>query len=582
MVSVSDKAVPRDAPDRRSRISLLASCLFLCFQACATVSPEPIPAVAQAANRQNVVVKILAINDFHGQLTTNRRGPRPMGGAAVLASYLRAAQPGDWPERTFIVHAGDHVGASPPESSFFQDEPSIMWLNVLANQYCTYTDRMHPRCNMIGTPGNHKFDEGQTEMIRLIEGGTHRSGPFLQNPYLGARFPYISANVVDKDSREPILPPFVVKEVNGTRLAFIGAVLKETPSLVMSTGIAGLAFLDEAESINRYVRQLRDDQGLRAFVVLIHQGGRQTPYEGTTRPGDLMGGQAIMKIIDRLDDDVDVVVSGHSHEFTNAVVKNRNGKDLLVTQAFASGTAYADIRLMISRRSGEVAEKSAAIVTTYADEGPGLSPDPEVKKLVTQVETQVAPLAMRGIGEAAADIVRAENLAGESALGNLIADAQRAALGTDFAFMNPGGIRTDLRKGSLVFRDLFAVQPFGNSLVRMTLTGHQIYDLLNQQWSNQPPRILNVSGLTYTWDHDRAVGDRVVEVQKNGAPIDRAAVYSVTVNDFLAAGGDNFTVFLKGDRQTIGPIDLKALVAYLQGLPQPFRASIEGRITRRH
>jgi len=289
-----------------------------------------------------------------------------------------------------------------------------------------------------------------------------------------------------------------------------------------------------------------------------------------------------MRIIDRLDDDVDVVVSAHSHAFTNALVKKRSGRVLLLTQAFASGTAYADIRLLITRRSGEVAEKSATIVTTYADEGPGLSPDPEVKRLVTQVETQVAPLAMRVISEAVSDILRAENLAGESALGNLIADAQRQALGTDFAFMNPGGIRTDLPKGSLVYRDLFAVQPFGNSLVRMTLTGDQIYELLNQQWSNQPQRILKVSGLTYTWDNDRPVGDRVVEVRKNGAPIDHAAVYSVTVNDFLAAGGDNFTVFLKGHRQTGGPIDLKALIAYLQGLPQPFGASIEGRITRRN
>jgi 5'-nucleotidase len=398
-------------------------------------------------------VKILAINDFHGQLSAGRRiDRRPVGGAAVLASYLKKAQntPPDSnvPESTLIVHAGDHVGASTPESSFFQDEPSITFLNQLANQHCTYADRMNPQCNLVGTLGNHEFDEGQAEMLRLIRGGTHKSGPFFEAPYRGARFPYVSANVVDK-SGQPILPPFVIKEVQGVRLAFVGAVLKETPTIVTSTGVEGLAFLDEAESINRYVEQLRQTEGIHAFIVLIHQGGRQTSYEGPTQPGAIMAGQEITKIIESLDDDVDVVVSGHSHAFTNTVVKNRNRKNILVTQALSYGTAYADIRLTIDQGTGEVIEKSAAVVSTYADAGPGLMPDPTVKQLVSLAEQKVAPLVTRVIGQAAADIPRAENEAGESALGNLIADAQRAALKTDFAFMNPGGIRTDVLRDRL-------------------------------------------------------------------------------------------------------------------------------------
>src|SRR5262249_47324402 len=202
------------------------------------------------------------------------------GGAAVLASYLTQARnsPSDAMalEHTLIVHAGDHVGASTPESSFFQDEPSISFLNMLANNYCSYADKMNPRCNMAGTPGNHEFDEGQTEMLRLVNGGTHRSGPFFEQTYRGARFPYVSANVVDKASRQPILPPFVIKEVNGVRLALLGAVLKETPTIVAPTGVQDLAFLDEAESINRYVNLLQQTENIHTFIVLIHQGGRQT------------------------------------------------------------------------------------------------------------------------------------------------------------------------------------------------------------------------------------------------------------------------------------------------------------------
>lgn len=553
-------------------------------------------------------VQILGINDFHGQISAGRRvANRPVGGAAVLAAYLKAAQQdASDPElsaRTFIVHAGDHVGASPPESALLQDEPSIGFLNLLANRYCRFEGRpagytmkqgwdddeagddrqdrrLHPKCNLVGTPGNHEFDEGKDELFRLLNGGNHPNGPFLEDPYRGARYPTISANVVDEQTGKPILPPFVLKNVNGVRIAFIGAVLKQTPTIVTPTGVAGLKFLDEADSINRYVKLLRR-VGIHAFIVVIHQGGTQTSYQGPTQPGGLLNGQDIVNIVSRLDDDVDVVVSGHAHSFTNTLLKNEHGKDILITQAFSSGTAYGDIDLTIDRKTRDVVAKSAAIVTTFGDAGPGLAPDATAAELVMQAESTVAPLVNRVIGETAVALLRTENPAGESALGNLIADAQRAALGTDFAFMNPGGIRADLLAGPVTYGELFTIQPFGNSLVRMNLTGQQIYDLLNQQWVNQPfPRIMKTSGLTYTWDNNRPIGDRIVEVRRNGAPIDRQASFSIAVNSFMAAGGDNFTVLPQGQNQVGGPLDLDALIAYIQGLPQPFSAAIEGRIIR--
>ncbi len=554
-----------------------------------------------------IKVQILGMNDFHGQISAGRRvANRPVGGAAVLASYLEAAQtdPNDpqLADRTIIVHAGDHVGASPPESALLQDEPAIDFLNLRSNRYCQFEDRqhdrtrpwedneskedqrdrrMHPKCNLVGTPGNHEFDEGKDELFRLLNGGNHKTGPFLDNPYRGARYPTVSSNVVDEKTGKPVLPPFVIKQVNGVRLAFIGAVLKQTPTIVTPSGVAGLKFLDEADSINRYVRQLRKEDGIRTFIVLIHQGGTQTAYQGPTQPGAVVTGQDIADIVSLLDDDVDVVVSGHAHSFTNALLKNKNGTEILVTQAFSASTAYGDIDVSIDRHTRDVVAKSAAIVTTFADAGPGLTPDTKVAELVKQAESKVAPLVNRVIGDVTTDLLQTENPAGESSIGNLIADAQRAALGTDFAFMNPGGIRANLLAGPVTFGELFTIQPFGNSLVRMDLTGQQLYDLLNQQWLNQPfARILKPSGLTYTWDNNRPVGDRIVEIRRNNTPIDRNATYSVTVNSFIAAGGDNFTVLVQGQNKVGGPLDLDALITYIQTLPQPFSMGIEGRIIR--
>ena len=547
-----------------------------------------------------VEIKLLGINDFHGQLSTGRRvANRPVGGAAVLGAYLRSAQTG-MERNTMIVHAGDHVGASPAASALLQDEPAISFLNLLASEQCEYaeTERGHDhddadddhgnedraqtrktQCNIVGTLGNHEFDEGQVEMLRLIRGGNHANGPFLETPYRGARFPYVSANVVDERTGKPILAPYVIRKISGMPVAFIGAVLKETPSIVTPQGIAGLRFLDEATAINRYVAELKAKH-VRAIVVTIHQGGRQTNYIGPTQPSATVTG-AIADIVAQLDDEVDAVVSGHAHAFTNALVKNRNGKEILVTQAFSAGTAYADIKLKIDWRSRDVVEKSAAVVTTFGDTGPGLTPDPAIAQLVADAEARVAPLVERVIGTAAHNISGAQRASGESALGNLIADAQRAAMATDFAFMNPGGIRADIAAGPVTWGELFTVQPFANDLVKMSLTGAQLYELLNQQWQGQPfPRLLQISGLSYTWDNARAVGDRVVEIRANGAAIDRNASYTVTVNSFIAGGGDNFGVLTQGTNRVVGPVDLDALVAYIEARPQPFGAIVEGRIER--
>lgn len=525
--------------------------------------------------------KVLGFNDFHGQLSSGRRvNNRPVGGAAVLASYLKSAA-ASARNGAIVVHAGDHVGATPPVSALLQDEPSISFLNRLANDECDRDDLMNAKCNIVGTLGNHEFDEGVSEMMRLIKGGNHVKGPFLEKDYRGANFPYVNANVVDVNSGEPILPPYVVKRIRGMPVAFIGAVLKETPTIVTPSGVAGVAFLDEAAAINHYAQQLKH-KGVRAIVVALHQGARQNVYDGVTQSNTHNISGAIVDIVKQLDDEIDIVVSGHAHSFTNTLLENNNGKKILVTQAFSSSTAFADIDVAIDPATRDIVEKSAIIVTTYADAGPGLAPDTEVSKLVGEAEAVVAPLVNQLVAYVANDITRTESQAGESSLGNLIADAQRAAMNTDFAFMNPGGIRADIAAGELTWGELFTVQPFGNDLVRMELSGAQIVQLLNQQWQGQAfARILKTSGLVYTWDNARPVGDRIVDVKKvNGDPLNLAINYSVTVNSFMATGGDNFTVLLQGKNRVVGPADLDALIAYVQSLAQPFNAQIEGRIVR--
>jgi 5'-nucleotidase len=525
-----------------------------------------------------VAMKILGINDFHGQLSAGKLvSKRPVGSAGVLAAYLRAASTGTT-DRTLIVHAGDHVGASPASSALLQDEPAISFLNLLANRYCRHVEAedrggiggreedddrfegwMDPRCNLAGTTGNHEFDEGIVELQRLLGGGTHAKGPFLETPWRGARYPTLATNVVDAATGKPVLPPYVVKRVDGVPIAFIGVVLKETPTVVTPTGVAGLRFLDEADSVNSYVPELRR-RGVHAIVVLIHQGGSQKSYTGVTDPAGVATGP-IVDIVKRLDDEVDLVVSGHTHSFVNAILLNRNGKAMLVTQAFSAGTAYAEIDLEIDRETRDVVKKSASIVTTWADAGPGLTPDPAAAALTLAAETKVAPLVNQLIGTATTALPSATGPSGESSLGDLIADAQRAAV--------PGAA--------------FAIQPFGNSLVALTLTGAQVRQLLEQQWQGQPfPRILQLSGLDYTWDAALPAGSRVVEIRKGGAPIDPATSYRVVVNNFMAAGGDNYTVLPSGTNPVGGAQDIDALIAWVKSLPQPFGAPAGGRITRLH
>ena len=544
-----------------------------------------------------VKLRLLAFNDFHGRLSAERStvSGKLAGGAVALASQLRAAQRAT-SAATFIVHAGDMIGASPAISALLQDEPTVEFFNLLGNEHCraaagdTSGDR--DRCNLIAALGNHEFDEGIAELLRLIRGGEHAHGPFLQHAFRGAGFPLICANVVWEQGGQPLLPASVVRDVEGVTVAFVGVVTRTTPQLVMPEAVAGLRFEDEALAVNREVKRLRR-RGVEAIVVVMHEGAEQPPYAGPTRADVQPPAAKLAHLVAQFDGAVDVVISGHAHAFTNALLPNAAGHKVLVTQAWAAGKAYADINVQLDRRTGDVVQASAQIVPVQqgadhnVDRATRRAGDDEpsvhaVASLVRQAQTAVQAVVSAPVATLATALPVEPNRDGESLLGDVVADAQRAALGADVALMNDGGLRADLAPGSLTWGDLFTVQPFNNQVLRLTLSGAQLRETLEQQWPEHGrSHGLQVSGLRYRWDGRAPHGARVVALELNdGSPILPEQRYTVAVNSFLATGANGFTALSAASERVVGPSDMEALLQYLRTAPQPLTVRFEQRIVR--
>jgi len=496
-----------------------------------------------------------------------------------MASYLDAAMaPGDT-DGIIIALPGDVIGASPPESGLLLDEPTMLFFDTYANPYCSAgPDPTEASCNMVATPGNHEFDEGVPELMRLINGGNGTTSiTHLVDPYPGTKSTYVCANVIFEENTTLLLPPYTVKTVSGVPVAFIGAVTTDTPRITEASDTKGMQFLDEAESINRYIPEIRQ-KGVHAIIVLLHEGGNQAPYDGPTRGNTSVTGR-VAEIVPRLDGEVDVVLSGHTHEFTNAFLENAGGNPVLVTQAYMYSRGFADVDLLIDRASGEIVKKSAQIIPAYADQPPGTTPDPAIAAFLAADEKVIAPQVDQLIGVAAMDMTREQDPAGESVMGDLVADSQRAAMNADAGFLSTGSVRADLAAGNITWGDLYDVQPYADTVLSMTLTGEQIERVLEQQWQEPlPPHNLAVSGLVYRYDAKKPAGSKVTSVTVHGLPLDREADYTVSMDDFLAGGGDGYTTFTEGKDRINGPKDIDALVACFGSLPQPVNVTTDGRI----
>jgi 5'-nucleotidase len=554
---------------------------------------------------KTVMGQFLSYNDFHGAIdppsgsgaTVNGT---PAGGVEYLATWLKRLRAEAKAEgrSTLTVGAGDLIGATPLVSAAFHDEPTIELMNEVGLQ--------------VSSVGNHEFDEGVDELLRMQGGGCHpKDGCQDGDGFGGADFTYLAANTISKETGLPILPPIDIKFVNGVPVGFVGLTLEGTPGIVNPAGIKDVRFADEVETANKWGRLLKLF-GVKAQVLLVHEGGAQnngsTP--GVSDCANFTG--PIVPIVAGLNPEFSLVVSGHTHRFYTCTLPNSAGTSV-VTSAGNNGQLITDVDYTLDRRSRRFAEITARNVIVEngvrnADgtwQTTGTPPvfvknpdtvDPGAKKVADKYRAAVAPIANRVIGSITGDIVRDVRPNGESPLGDVIADAQLAytrTAGAQIALMNPGGIRASLTfgqssggeaPGQVTYGEAFTVQPFNNLVVTQTFTGAQLKDVLEQQFAGfggqATQRILQPSaGLTYSWSASAPAGSKVTNLALNGTPIDPAATYRVTTNDFLANGGDGFTNLTAGtDRTTAPGFDVDALTAYL-GAGTPIAPTEANRIT---
>jgi 5'-nucleotidase len=519
-------------------------------------------------------VQVLGLNDFHGNLepptgSGGRIGATDAGGVEYLATHVRALRATN--DKTLFVSAGDLIGATPLLSALFHDEPTIEAFNLMDLDY--------------NGVGNHEFDEGVEELLRMQHGGCHPvDGCQDGDPFHGATFDFLAANVKYKSNNQTIFPPYAIHTFRGgLKVGVVGMTLEGTPSIVSQSAVASVNFFDEADSVNALVPELKR-QGVETIIVLLHEGGSTSnPLNESTinQCGTLSG--PLPPIVDRMDDEIDVVVTGHTNWAVNCVV---DGK--IVTGAAHQGRLVTDIDLTISRYTRDVVGASVnnRIVTRT------VAPAHDLTALVNKYRTLSAPFANRIIGKITATITRTANAAGESALGDVIADAQQfdaaqAGTGSQLAFMNAGGIRADLLfpsspagegDGNVTYGEMFTVQPFGNSLVTMTLTGAQIDAVLEQQFMGGVGILQISNGFSYTRSNAAPAGAKVSNITLNGVPLNPSGSYRVTVNSFLAEGGDNYSVFRDGTNRVAGNVDTDAFENYMKANPNGIAPGPQNRI----
>jgi 5'-nucleotidase len=529
-----------------------------------------LPFSAAAGGKPPTVnVQILALNDFHGALdpaltkpgtppTTDQTKWYYRGGAEYLANFVKAAVAAN--PNTIKVSAGDLIGASPLLSAAFHDEPTIQAFNLMGFEFSAV--------------GNHEFDEGWQELLRMQNGGCSPVDGCYTGvpPFTGATFKFLTANVIRLDTGQLLFPAVGVKTIGGVKVGFIGVSLESTPTIVVPSSVVGLQFTAEVAAINKYVKVLKDTQGIKAIVVLLHDGSVAGPTINSCTLTDPFFTNFVMKV----DPEVDALITGHSHNAYNCQVQvKKNYAPMLVTSAAYNGRYLTDITLTVNGTNDQVVAKTA---TNVPVETPYLTavPDPAMKALLDPYRVIVAPIANKVIGYISAPLTRTGGTTGEETLGDVIADAQleftapAANGGAVIAMTNPGGIRTDLGPaGPVTYGQAFAVQPFSNLMVAMDLTGQQLKDVLEQQFvgCGQPvngQKILQVSAsFTYSWSTGAACGSKISNMQLNGTPMSMSSTYRVTVNNFLAGGGDNFTKFTAGTNLYTSGVDLDAFVAYL-------------------
>ncbi|WP_395624265.1 bifunctional metallophosphatase/5'-nucleotidase [Sphingomonas daechungensis] len=524
-----------------------------------------------------IEVQILAFNDFHGNLEP----PAPVeiaepdgtkrkiqtGGVAHLAAALTQLRSGHY--NSVTVSAGDTIGASPLISANYLDEPTIEAMNLLGLEF--------------NSVGNHEFDRGSDELERIQSGGCAkftRRAPCAVEPFTGARFQYLAANVVQADG-STVFPSTGIKRFGPVTIGFIGMTLKGTANIVTPSGVRGLTFVDEAATANALVPALKA-QGADAIVLLIHQGGKTAQFTAGNSCDGLSGD--ILPILSKLDPAITTVVSGHTHWAYICNGTAETGAGRLMTSAGKNGYFVTDIRLNFDRSTHQLIRQGASnVVVGNGEHGT----DAAAQALVSRYAEAVAPIASKVVGHLT-EKAGTDPDDGESAAADLIADALLGSTrspengGAQLALVNATGVRIALPAGDVLYKDAFAMMPFGNNLVVMTLTGAQLKAALEQQYAiplkagrTRPAALAPSEGFAYAVDMSRPEGSRVTDMRLSGKPLSPAGLYRVVVNNYLASGGDSLTAFTKGTELTDkGVVDLDAFVAWIapgRSPPKPDR-----------
>ena len=548
----------------------------------ATLASAPAMADASPTPQGNPIatsVQLLSFNDYHGHLEATD-GPlsksqdptqTPVGGAEYLSSKLSELRAKVGDADSLTVAAGDLIGGSTFLSGMFHDEPSVESLNTMGLD--------------VSSVGNHEFDEGTTELLRMQDGGCHPKDGcyFPDQPYPGADFTWLAANVVRRDTGKTLLPGTSIKTVNGVRVGFIGMTLEATPTLVSPAGVASVDFKDEVQTANAQAEQLKA-QGVKAIVVLLHEGGYQArtinDCDGISEP--------IAQIAAQMTPEVDEIITGHTHQGYICSLPDPDGNPRLVTSAADYGRAVTETTLVLNTRSGDVIREKTTAVNHLVNRA---AKDPAVSDIIAKWNTLAGPLKAKVVGTHTDDILgdSGGNRGIETPMADLVADAILWGTtgdkgGAQIAFMNVGGVREDLPlkpkyaegPGEITYAEAYDIAPFGNLLNTLDLTGAQIKEVLEQQYQPIAARgsramlALGVSkGFTYEWDATNPQGSRVVNgsMMLNGTPIDLNATYRVGTLSFLAQGGDSFTAFTQGTNLLGGPEDLANLVDFFESHP---------------
>lgn len=532
---------------------------------------------AQAA-ADTVPIQILGINDFHGALETASKDASgsPIGGADYLATNLDnatssflQANPDATADNAIRVQAGDMVGASPAVSGLLQDEPTMKVLQKMNFE--------------VGTLGNHEFDEGLPEYKRILDGvSTNKFGPIVEAyPRIKSDMKIVAANVVNKGTNTVAegFSPYYVKEIDGVKVGFIGIVTTEIPNLVLANHIKDYDFLDEAETIVKYSAELRD-QGVNAIVVLSHVPALSTGNPNTGTKQDVAGEAAnMMTKANELDpnNSVDLVLAGHNHQYTNGLV----GKTRIV-QSYNNGKAFSDVTGELDKTTGDFVSPPDAKITYNTR---SVTPNADITAVTEDAKSRIEGVINETIGLAHKEVIsretNPENKAiddKESELGNMITDAQRymankAGADVDFAMTNNGGIRADLTtrlangQNEITWGAAQAVQPFGNILQVVEMSGADITEALSQQYLSNQTYFLQISGLKYTFtdtddlDHAYKIASVTTE---DGTPLKADQKYKVVINDFLFGGGDGFSAFKKANLVTAIDPDTETFINYIK------------------